>query len=355
MRIFAYMRFSSENQIGGVSIEMQRTAIANYINLNPELKARELIERIDEAKSATTLKGRDGLASIRNEVRSGDIVIVFKLDRLGRNLYDSLKVLKDFEDKHVRVISTSEPDMPLVRHMLLAMSEEFSRQLSDRCKRALDSIAGGGFVANGAPYGYAIERVGSRGKLVPVPEQAVVIQRIFQMRADGHGVRKIVGALNADKITSPKDGRGWSISCIHNMLKNETYRGTITSGQRIFKKGEGLKGWRPHKEWIVARDAHEAIVSEKVWDAVRSRTSAKALSHPTTITAKTKNLLTGFLKCSDCGGNLTLGQNKGKRYYGCQSGRDRGLKLACQRRTLIGVEHAVETIIIDSRTAKAAI
>ena len=76
MRIFAYMRFSSENQVGGVSIDMQRTAIASFINNNPDLKGKELVERIDEAKSATTLKGRDGLASIRKEARSGDAVIV---------------------------------------------------------------------------------------------------------------------------------------------------------------------------------------------------------------------------------------------------------------------------------------
>lgn len=345
MRIFAYMRFSSENQVGGVSIDMQRTAIASFINTNPDLKGKELVERIDEAKSATTLKGRDGLASIRKEARSGDAVIVFKLDRLGRNLFDALKVLKDFEEKHVRVYSTSEPDMPLIRHVLLAMGEEFSRQLSDRCKRALDGIAKSGHVANGAPYGYDIQPDGNRKKFVPNPEEAPVVQRIFTMRSKGKSHREIVRALNTDKIPSPRKGL-WSIGGLAAMLKNETYLGQISSGQRIFKKGHGLQGFRPRAEWSVCENAHEAIIDEDLWSKVRQRDSASAHTHVKSPKTRALYLLSGFLRCAVCGSSLVVDKSKDRKYYGCQSGRDHGIKLTCRCRCLVSLE-LITAVIAD--------
>src|SRR5207249_2245896 len=126
-----------------------------------------------------------GLAAIQNEGASGDALVVFKMDRLGRNLLESLQVLADFEKRGVRVYSTCEPEIPLVRHILLAVAEDFSRALGDRCRRALRTLAAAGCVANKAPFGYSIVRddATKRGKLVPVPAQAAVVKRIFSLRA----------------------------------------------------------------------------------------------------------------------------------------------------------------------------
>lgn len=342
--IYAYMRYSSENQTGGVSIEMQRDAIKRYIEITPELRGLSLVERIDEAKSATTLEGRTALAAIRSEAKRGDFVVVFKLDRLARNLYQALQVLKDLEEKGVRVMSTAEPDMPLIRHVMLAMAEEFSRQLSDRCKRALDGIARSGHVTNHAPFGYRIERVGSRAKLVPHSENAAIIQRIFKMRASGLSHREIVAILNSEHVVSPRD-TAWAASCVHNMLKNPAYRGTIISGIRKFKKGQGLVGRRPRSDWIICEGAHEPLVDETTWNAVRALDSNKSNGHVKSTKSRSKHLWTGFLKCSMCGANLVVNRSSGKVYYGCQSGRDRGQPLACQRRYLLNVDEIMTKVL----------
>lgn len=173
MTIYAYMRFSSENQTNNTSIETQREAINRYVQSVTELRGMPISEMIDEAKSATTLKGRYALQAIRQQALRGDAVVVFKLDRMGRNLLDSLQVLSEFENQGVRVYSTSEPEMPLVRHILLATAEEFSRSLGDRCRRALNTLASAGNAANKSPYGYRIQRDPQtrRGKLVQSPNR----------------------------------------------------------------------------------------------------------------------------------------------------------------------------------------
>lgn len=344
MTIYAYMRFSSENQTNNTSIETQRDAIGRYVQSVAELRGMPITEMIDEAKSATTLKGRLALQSIRQQAVRGDAVVVFKLDRLGRNLLDSLQVLSEFENQGVRVYSTSEPEMPLVRHILLATAEEFSRSLGDRCRRALNTLASSGNAANKPPFGYRIQRDPQtrRGKLVPVPEQAEVILRIFQLRAQGSSHREIAKALNESVTASPK-GTDWNMACIGHILKNETYRGTIISGQRKFKKGHGLQGFRPRSEWSICENAHEPIVTEELWLAVRSRDGAK--HQKATVRTRQLHAWTGFLKCAKCGGNLTRHTSKDVHYYGCESGRKYGVKRDCQHRSLIRVDTLTDLII----------
>lgn len=344
--IYCYMRYSSDGQTGGVSLDMQRQAIRNFINASIDLRGKEIAEFCDEAKTGTSLNGRNGLAQIRQQAQRGDYVLVYKLDRLGRNLHDSLQVLKDLEGRGVKMLSATEPEMPLARHILLAFAEEFSRQLSDRCKRALDGIASKGFVTNGSAYGYKIERVGDRGKYAVIPDEASVVKRIFALRAKGYSHREIVRTLNADKIPSPRGGM-WSVGGIAAMLKNDVYRGTVISGVRKFQKGVGLIEKRPKGEWSVCRNAHEAIVAEDLWARVRSRDSASTNKHTKGTSSKARYLLSGFLKCSECGANLVVDQSsKTKiRYYGCQSGRDYGISKPCQCRSLIRMEIMNEAVI----------
>lgn len=346
MRIFGYIRFSSTNQIGNTTVETQRECIQRFVEAMPELRERPIVECRDEAKSGTTLVGRDGLASIMRDATKGDAVVVFKYDRLGRNLLDALQTIKQLEEHGIQVYSTSEPNNEVVRNLLLTMAQEFSRQLGQRCKIALDSLARSGHVTNKAPYGYSIHRDGpkARGRLVQVPEQAAVVRGIFEMRADGFSHREIVQNLNRERIPSPR-GVQWLVSCIFAFLKNETYLGRSISGMRIIKKGKGLVGKRQRKEWSICENAHEPIVDLKLWDAVRERDSKKQNGHVTTHKSRSHYLLTGFLKCAHCGANLVRYNSKGQVYYGCESGRKRGINLPCHRRYLVREGMAIELIV----------
>ena len=132
---------------------MQRDAIVKLVAGHADLRGHEIIERKDEAKTGTTLKNRDGLVSILRDAKKGDAMIIFKYDRLGRNLLESLQTIKQFEERGVIVYSTSEPNSEILRNLLLSMAQEFSKQLGDRCQRALRTLAASGSAANRAPYG----------------------------------------------------------------------------------------------------------------------------------------------------------------------------------------------------------
>ena len=86
MRVYAYTRVSTLDQ----SIDMQHTAIKD--------RYREAIFW-EEKTSGTTRKGRDQLGAALKSIREGDKLVVWKLDRLARNLIDLTNIVKELEDK----------------------------------------------------------------------------------------------------------------------------------------------------------------------------------------------------------------------------------------------------------------
>ena len=51
---------------------------------------------------------RPGLAALMDYVREGDAVVVWKLDRLGRNMLHILQTVKKLTDRGVTLVSTSD-------------------------------------------------------------------------------------------------------------------------------------------------------------------------------------------------------------------------------------------------------
>ncbi len=339
MRVFSYIRYSSQNQQGNTTVETQRQAISNFVAAMPELKRSPIVERRDEGKSATTLRGRAALEGIIREAATGDALVVFKYDRLGRNLLDSLLIIKALEERGIQVYSTSEPNTEVVRNVLLTMAQEFSRQLGDRCKKALDKRASEGHAANKPPYGYEIKSAGHNAgkKFVPVPDEARVVAQMFQQRADGRSFREIARAMNTEGLLTKK-GNLWSRSTVRAILKNECYLGKTISGIRRFKKGHGLQETRKRSDWAIGINAHEALITQDVWDAVRARDESSQHEHACTPKRQTKFAWSGFLKCRDCGSNLIRWRSKGRIYYGCDGGRRCGQGRPCRRNTRVRVE-----------------
>ncbi len=338
MRIYAYLRYSSVEQTGNTSLDTQRQSIRSFVDRMPDLRGHEVIERADEARTGTTFSGRRAFASIVKDVQAGDAVVVFKYDRLGRSLLESLQQLDCLEhEKHVRVYSATEPNDEVARNLLLTMAQEYSRQLSTRVTLASQNIVRGGGVSNHWPYGYTAQRPDpkSRAKLKVVPEQAAVVKRIFEFRAGGLPFREVARRLNRERTPASKGGL-WSVAAIHNMLCNEIYLGRMITGQRRFKKGKGYLGRRPRSEWTICDNAHEAIIAPELWAAVRAHDSETCHSHKVTRTRRHPHLWTGFLYCAHCGSPLMRQvSKKDHAYYGCDGVRRHGVKECPSSRCLV--------------------
>lgn len=342
-----YARYSSDKQSGD-TLKTQIDKCKAYCEQHDILVCEVFT---DEAKSGTTEGGRDQYARMVQMAESGlfDTIVAYKYDRIGRSFVETIRTVYELERYYgVQVYSATEPSDPLVRNILLSVSENFSRQLGDRMTDTLKSTASQGFHCGGvAPYGYLsvkqadpIAGTDAKGRspqhvfYEPHQEQAPVVQRIFQMYADGHSMKKVAHALNADGITAP-GGNTWDISAIRYILHNEVYRGwRIWNKTKKIRKPDGKKTYRhrPREEWVIAKGAHPALVDDELWqqvEAMKERKKRHRANGGGDKAAYSPYLLTGLVKCAECGGNFIVHAPRGEKagryaYYRCGYHQRRG-------------------------------
>ena len=134
---------------------------------------------------------RPGLAALLEYVREGDTVVVWKLDRLGRNMLHILETVKELTEMGVTLVSTSDGiDSPTAagRMMIgvLGSLAEYERELiRERTALKRDSSR-----ANGTKFG--------RPRKV---SDADHIATAMRMKADGHTGKDISKYLGVSRAT----------------------------------------------------------------------------------------------------------------------------------------------------------
>ena len=134
---------------------------------------------------------RPGLAALLDYVREGDAVVVWKLDRLGRNTLHILETVKALTQRGVTLISTTDgidSSTAAGRMMIgvLGSLAEYERELVKErtaLKRAMS-------LANGTKFG--------RRKKVAHPSHIATAKR---MKDDGHTARDIAKYLGVSRAT----------------------------------------------------------------------------------------------------------------------------------------------------------
>ncbi|WP_072293479.1 recombinase family protein [Nitrosovibrio sp. Nv17] len=101
--------------------------------------------RIFEEKTPGTRGRRPALDKALAALRSGDTLVVWKLDRLGRSLKNLITILQDLESRDVRFrsisdsIDTGTSTGKLLFHMLGAIAEFEAALVSERTKIGLQA------------------------------------------------------------------------------------------------------------------------------------------------------------------------------------------------------------------------
>ncbi len=134
---------------------------------------------------------RSGLAALMEYVRQGDTVVVWKLDRLGRNTLHILETVKALTDRGVTLISTTDgidSSTAAGRMMIgvLGSLAEYERELV-RERTALKREASR---ANGTRFGRPT-KVADAGHIATAR----------RMRAHGHTARDIAKFLGVSRAT----------------------------------------------------------------------------------------------------------------------------------------------------------
>jgi len=187
-----YCRVSTEEQKKeGQSLEMQEEMIKSQA----KKKGWDLAAVIKDAGYSGSNMKRPGLAELLLMAEQGEMnfVIVYKLDRLSRNLFDQLKMVYDiFETKDIKVISISEDfdtatAQGRVFMNLIGSFAQYERDLiAERAKHTSDRIwSQGEWKAPAAvPFGYDLN---GDGKLVENPEEMKRLAKMFRFIEESEG------------------------------------------------------------------------------------------------------------------------------------------------------------------------
>ena len=92
---------------------------------------------------------RPSWMELRGMLKPGDTVVVPRLDRLARNLWEGLKTIQELHDQGINIRSLAEgldtgddsPTSRLMLHMLLSLAEWERETIRDRIKAGVDRAA----------------------------------------------------------------------------------------------------------------------------------------------------------------------------------------------------------------------
>ncbi|HEX3021830.1 MAG TPA: recombinase family protein [Lachnospiraceae bacterium] len=319
-----YCRLSKEDGINkrSESIENQLAIIEQYLNTHNDLIPVDTY--VDDGYTGMNYD-RDAFKRMMKDIDSGRInaIITKDLSRLGRDQVETARLMKkDFIIKKVRYIaiddhidSYKQEQNDIIVPFRILCNDFYSQDISVKVRAALNSKRRNGeFIGAFAPYGYRKDSSNSN-LLVPDPDAAIVVNRIFQMFLQGYGKMRIAKTLNQEKIPCPTEYKKsnnerysnsmklgstnyWTYTTIHRILSNEVYIGNMVQHKQE-KLAYNLKQHRsvPRDKYIIVPNTHVAIIDLELFERVQKllRTKYREPDMGTNVTR-----YAGILHCGDC-------------------------------------------------------
>lgn len=316
VRVAAYARVSADKDAAFHSLESQAEYYEQYITSHPDWVLVDIYS--DNGISGTVVE-RPEFQHLLADCRSGkiDLVITKSITRFARNtvvLLETIRELKAlgidcyFEKENMHSIS---PDGELFLTLLATYAEEEARSASENQKWKIKKRfeAGLPWVAN--MLGYRLVD----GQITIVPEEAVLVRRIFNDYLSGVGITAIARNLNSEGIPS-WTGKTWRRSSLMKILTNEYYRGDCLlqkTYREDFRTKKDLVNRGKVKQYYV-EGSHEPIIEKSLFDAVQYEISSRRLQTSATGPYDPKYLFTGIIQCGYCQHSFNHKYSNKKKY-----------------------------------------
>lgn len=240
-------RISTHRQEGGVSFDTQDGSGRKHAALH----GLDVVKEFRIVESAKNSDARIKFQAILDYATKNKIkhIIFYQFDRETRNLSDNEaneKLIRSGElilhysrENKVFDINTSDSDF-FMRDVSAATNRQFIRVLSGKVTDAMNKKAEMGFYpGNRPPLGYVhLKPSGSkRGSvIVPDPNQNMVkvVQKEFQLRAEGFSYDAIMQVVKDSGILKDLKLKGYSRNGIEKRLKSPFYRGQFLWSEKVY-------------------------------------------------------------------------------------------------------------------------
>lgn len=331
-----YARLSRDDERAGesVSIENQKEMLARYVR---EQGWTLYDYYCDDGVSGTTFD-RPGFNRLVQDATDHKINLVLTKDlsRLGRDYIEAGKytdfIFPSLGCRFIALndgVDTIRKNNEMLVILKNVMNDLYARDTSNKIKAVkLSTFKAGKYVGCYAPLGYR-KSAADKHILEIDPVTAPVVRRIFDLRLQGNGFRKIALILNAEKVPSPRtfyymtEGREnrrgetecWNDVTVKTILRNEVYLGHMVqnkTGTVSYKNHKQVS--KPESEWIRVENTHEPLISQEVWNAVQRMDNHPARGRSGK--SGTVSLFGGLLRCMDCGSSMRYMRDYRKKANG---------------------------------------
>ncbi len=308
-----YLRVSTEEQVDNFSLETQEKICVQ----EAERKGMEVVQIFrEEGRSAKNISGRpilkDMLEFCRKNKKSVGAVIIYRLDRISRQLQDYLTIRKRLTEYEIKLISASEPtgDSPterFVESMLASFAQMDNDVKSERSRNGLRARFLSGLAFGTPPFGYK----NVNGYAIKDPERWDKIKEAWELMATGtKTLSEMANIMNEWGLRQPFKSKQYLLApqAISRMFRNKFYMGILTSER--------------YPEEV--RGQHVPMVAETLFYRVQAVIDGRNTNIHVPLAKRSRDNkefpLRRLVRCK-CGTPLTGAWSKGKRaryaYYLC--------------------------------------
>ncbi|WP_188585779.1 recombinase family protein [Gordonia jinhuaensis] len=229
MKVIAYIRVSTRDQLAAHGPARQREAIIEWAKRN---RHRIVAEVVEDVSGTVAPFEREAWLSTVDRCCAGeaDGVVVSDLSRLSRDQVRLELTIEQMATCDAVLFSTSgeeqamldnpeDPQRKLIRTIMAAINE-YDRAMIVQRMQAGRRIkkASGGYAGGQPPFGY---RGGdSSGELVPDEAEQAVLARMRSLHSEGLATRAIADVINEEGLTTRKGGR-WSSASVARLIRRE--------------------------------------------------------------------------------------------------------------------------------------
>ncbi len=339
MAVALYARVSTTRQADNdLSIPDQLKQMRDWSKTNGFDVAIEYIEPGASAKDDKRPAFQTMIMDATMKPSPYDAIIIHSLSRFFRDSLEFALYENRLKKAGVKLISISQqtsddPSGEMARKMFSLFDEYQSKENGKHTLRAMKENARQGFY-NGTrpPYGYKkvdASIKGNRGRMkkriVPDEVESDIVRKLYNLYVNGHegkrlGAKSIATLMNQQGYTLR--GATWRAQRVNEILKDTTY-----IGQHYFNKRDAQKTLKPESEWALTKV--EPLLEKQVFNTaqrIREQQSPKQCA-PRSLASPI--LLSGLIKCGQCGSGMTLmtGKSGQYRYYKCTKQKNKGKHL----------------------------
>lgn len=328
-KAYPYIRFSSDKQKDGLSIQRQTEAIEAYLASNPHLTVDKSLNLEDLGKSGYSgrhLQKGGALYLFLEKIKSGEIekgsvLIIEHFNRLSRlklnkamDLFNEIlrhgidiAVLDEKQIFTAESISSIDYIKAVLKFDLAhEESKDKSNKGKDNWKFKKEALRN---AVNPQTERLKFTKtlplwLEKTDKEIVVSEQkAETIRLIFRLCIENNGYMRIATHLNQNKINRLDNSNGpWTLDIVKRLLFNRALLGEYQPRKTVEIEGRARPSYVPNEEDPI-KGVYPPIIDEDTFNAAQNGLKTRK-NKGGGRRADMPNLFVKLLKCSECGGSI---------------------------------------------------